>query len=160
MERLGHLMGAAAAWGGNTPSDATYLSVTPDDNDESAPEPFTLTQVPIPKDMLTDVTQIVVEDPHSHSSTQLVRVSFGPKPYAYGRASRQRGNVGRKVIRHHSRRRYLRFGHLLDIAPTPHPPPYPQMRRIRSWCPRTCRSPPGASGPSRVRQNLGNQILW
>ncbi len=41
------LIGAAMAWGGNPERDATYLTVTPANNDDTSPRRLTVTDVPV-----------------------------------------------------------------------------------------------------------------
>jgi hypothetical protein len=41
------LIGAAMAWGGNPEKDATYLTVTPANNDDTSPRKLTVKDVPV-----------------------------------------------------------------------------------------------------------------
>lgn len=41
------LIGAAMAWGGNPEKDATYLTITPPDNDDTSPRKLTVSNVPV-----------------------------------------------------------------------------------------------------------------
>ena len=47
VEPIRHLLGSAAAWGGNPEKDALYLNVTPKANDGTAVYQFTVKDVPV-----------------------------------------------------------------------------------------------------------------
>jgi hypothetical protein len=47
VDPIAHLLGAAFGWGGNPAKDATYLNVTPENNDGTTPYTLTVKDVPV-----------------------------------------------------------------------------------------------------------------